>query len=167
MTCHAKGMVFSNQKEWDVIREGTTVSGAEKNKVRQLYPVHETVLKRKLKEDTEQFMAALEKATGPFLFDKENKETSQTRVGEPIGKWARKYRLEDPGLDDIAYELNMKPLELKAAIKGSSKLRELGLAGLLREGGAVKRADWESLDGTSLFQRVARELSLGDAWAAE
>ena len=92
MTCHAKGMIFSPGKDWDVVRDSTTVGGEFRDKVQRLYPPH-SLLKKKMKEDAALYMAALEKATGPFLTAKEGKEDYLERNTEPIGKWAYKYRL--------------------------------------------------------------------------
>ncbi len=154
MTCHAKGMIFRA----DVIRESTSLEGHLRDKVRRLYPPH-SVMKKKMKEDTDMYMTALEKATGSFLLTKDNKDASfHSREGEPIGMWARKYRLEDLSLEDVAYELGKTPVELRAAIQANPSLRKL--VGLLLTD-KVKRADWEELRGSSLYQRVSRVLELG------
>ena len=169
MACHSKGLIYKDGEEWDDVRFGVTLSGAARLKVRQLFPVHKTVMIEKMEEDAELYRAALEKATGKFLFTKDakEKEASLSQQGEPVGKWARKYRLIDPGLSDIAAELGMKPEKLRLAIESNAKLRELGLAILLKKGGVVKRADWEYLEGGSLYQRVCKELGLGDPWSPE
>jgi serine/threonine-protein kinase len=158
MTCHAKGMIFNPAKEWDVVRDATTVGGHMREKVQRLYPPH-PLLKKKAKEDAALYLAALEKTTGPFL-SKEGKKAAEERATEPVGNWARKYRNDGLGLEDVAYELGKTPDELRTAIENNDALQKQRL-GVLLKGKKLKRAEWEELRGSSLFQRVAKILKLG------
>ena len=92
----------------------------------------------------------------------EEKSKELREFPEPVGEAAQLYRLADLDLTAVALELDIaKPEELKAAIAGNKRLREMGLAPLLQENGVVKRQDWEARGARSLFQRVALELGKG------
>jgi hypothetical protein len=69
---------------------------------------------------------------------------------------------EPLGLDYAARELGLaEAAQLRAAIRGSSLLRAVGL-GPLAEGGTIPRSTWESLEGLiSPYQEAARVLELG------
>jgi serine/threonine-protein kinase len=157
MACHKHGMIpFKDQ-----VREGTAVAGNARRKVERLYPPAKE-MDEKVKEDEERFLRALEKATGSFLRVGADRDRPFKDFAEPVGEIGRLYRLIDLDLAAAACELGVdKPDDLKALITGSKKLRELGLAPLLQEGGAVKRADWERVGATSLMQRAAREIDRG------
>jgi serine/threonine-protein kinase len=157
MACHKHGMIpFKDQ-----IRDGTAVAGDARRKVQRLYPPA-AEMDARLKEDEGRFLRALEKATGPFLRVGADRDRPLKDFAEPVGEIGRLYRLVDLDLTAAACELDVaKPGDLKALIAASKGLRELGLAPLLQEGGAVKRADWERVGGTSLMQRAAREIEKG------
>jgi serine/threonine-protein kinase len=160
MACHKHGVI--NFK--DEVRIGNAVSGDARLKVRQLYPT-DTVWKKLLQGDEERFLTSLEKAIGPFVRVAQDKEKPIKQFPEPVGDLARRYKLADLKLIDVALELGLeKPEILEISIKANSSLRELGLATLVK-GGAIKRAEWERIGATSLFQRVARELELGHPWS--
>jgi serine/threonine-protein kinase len=152
MACHKRGTIACK----DLVREGTAVSGLARQKVQRLYPGQRT-LDELLKEDSDRFVRAVERVTGPFLKDEGDRNKDQ----EPVGETARQYRLVDLTAAEAAAELGLKDAgELVERLKGNRKLRELGLAPLLT-GGAIKRHDWEALPGTSLFHLTARELEVG------
>jgi mono/diheme cytochrome c family protein len=157
MACHKHGMIgFKDQ-----IRDGAAVLGEARRKVQRLYPP-QSGMDAKLKEDEQRFLTTLEKSVGPFLRVGEDKDKPLKEFSEPVGEAARLYRLVDLDLSAVAYELDIdKPAVLQGMIAGNKKLRELGLAPLLKEGGAVKRNDWEAVGATSLMQRAARELERG------
>jgi serine/threonine-protein kinase len=157
MACHSQGM----RQFQDQIREGAGVFGEAKRKVSRLYPDRK-VMDELVRQDSERFMKALEKATGSFLRTGVDKDKDLREFNEPVGEVARIYRLGDLDLTMAALELDIaKPDELKAAIAGSRRLRELGLAPLLQEKGVVKRQEWEAIGARSLYQRVALELGKG------
>jgi mono/diheme cytochrome c family protein len=157
MACHKHGMIgFKDQ-----VRDGAAVAGGARQKVQRLYPP-QAAMDERVKEDEERFLRALDRAIGPFLRVGADKDKSIKDFAEPVGEIARLYRLVDVDLTIAACELDVeKPDELKSFIAGDRRLRELGLAPLLKEGGAVKRADWERVGATSLMQRVAREIEKG------
>lgn len=155
MACHDRGV----KPFRDQVRDGTAVLGEARRKVRRLYPESQ-VMDAMLREDTDRFLVAERKATTPFLAPVG--AGPETHAAEPIGEIARLYRLVDLDLRAAACELDVAdPRDLKVLIQGSKRLREEGLAPLLREGGTIKRADWERVGATSLMQRVAREIEAG------
>jgi serine/threonine-protein kinase len=156
MSCHKHGMLPFK----DSVRDGTAVGGDALRLVQQLYPPQAT-LDRLVRQDGDRFLAALERATGPFLKAGPDRERPVRDFAEPVGEVARTYLLKDLGLAEAAYELGLeKPEQLRSMIEGSRALRALGLAPLAA-GRTIRRDEWETLDGTSLFQKVARELQLG------
>jgi mono/diheme cytochrome c family protein len=156
MACHSQGTrTFTDQ-----IRDGSGVFGEALRKVKRLYP-EQKAMEALVKEDQERFMKALEQATGPFLRTEADKNRDLREFQEPVGEVARLYRLGDLDLTTAGLELDMNPEELKVAIAGNRRLRELGIAPLLQDKGVVKRQEWESLGARSLFQRVALELGKG------
>jgi serine/threonine-protein kinase len=158
MACHKHGVVIF---EKDEIRTGTGVFGEARQKVLQLYPEYNPVWKKTLAEDEARFLGALDKAIGPFVRVGEDKGRPIKEFPEPVGELARRYRLVDLKLADVALELGIEKPELLAGmIKGNRKLQELGLGPLLRDG-AVKRGEWERVGARSMFQRAAQELGVG------
>jgi serine/threonine-protein kinase len=157
MACHKHG-VFPLPK--DVIRDGNGLSGGAREKVQRLYPENDAMTKH-VKDDTDRYLRALEKATGPFLKVGADKDKSITEFNEPTGEIARLYRLVDLDAAMVAYELDLESPKDLAAKLGEKKMRELQLGSLLKEGGVLKRAEWERVGATSQMQRVARELERG------
>jgi serine/threonine-protein kinase len=156
MACHKHGMISCE----DVVRTGTSVAGEALQKVELLYP-RPDAFKQLLQADEERFVGALEKAVGPFLKVGDDRAKPIREFAEPVGDVTRAYLLAHLSLADVAAELGVQNVEqLRQQIKGSRKLRELGLA-TLAEGGVIKREEWDLLDGTSLFQDLAEELGLG------
>src|SRR5262249_14109722 len=129
-------------------------------KVQQLFPPRE-VMDQLLKEDEDQFLRALEKATGPFLREGTAAKKDNREFPEPIGHVARIY-VKDLGPDQAAFELGLAdPKHLPVLIQKSRRLKAIGL-GPLGQGAPIKREAWESLKNfTSLFHETARELELG------
>jgi serine/threonine-protein kinase len=159
MACHKHGMIgFKDQ-----VRDGAGVFDAAKLKVRQLYP-EPPVMDGLVKEDSELFMRALDKAVGPFLkvgADKDRTIADLTN-DEPIGAVARLYRLVDLDLQSVACELDIdNPELLRGMIAGNRRLQEIGLASLSRDGGKIKRADWEKARLRSTYQMAAQEIGKG------
>jgi serine/threonine-protein kinase len=156
MACHKNGMI---ETVLDEVRTGTSVSGLARQKVKRLYPPRALMLKY-VYEDSDLFLAALEKAVRPFLAGADRDKPIKD-VAEPIGELVRTYYNPDLTLAVAAYELGyQKPDDLKVAIRGNEKLRELGLRTLLG-GGLLKREDWDQHVGSSLYHRAARHLGIG------
>jgi serine/threonine-protein kinase len=157
MACHKHG-VFPLPK--DVVRDGKGVFGEADKKVRRLYP-EQAAMDKLARKDTDRFLRALEEAAGPFLKVGADKDKPITDFTEPVGEIARLYRLVDLDLTMVACELDVEnPKDLLTNL-GEKRVRELKLGALLKEGGVVKRAEWERVGATSLQQRVARELERG------
>lgn len=157
MSCHKRGMISEFKDE---IRTGTGVGGEAVDKVKQLY-VSSDEMNKLVEKDEARFMSALEQAVGSFLTVGEDKGKNIREFREPIGEIARWYVLEELDLPAIARELGVQDeKKLAILIDGNQRLLQYGL-GILTKGGAIKRADWEKLEGTSLFQDVAYELRLG------
>lgn len=159
MFCHKHGMI----KFTDTVRAGNAVFGAAKQKVSRLYPAKKD-MDDKVKEDTDAFMGALDKAVGPFLKVEEDKDKTieqLTEHAEVVGAVAVFYRVSDLDLASAAYELDLAPLELKGIIAGNKKLQGLGLAVLTAPNGRLKREDWEKAKTRSVYQIVAQEIGKG------
>jgi serine/threonine-protein kinase len=157
MACHQHGVIRFK----DTIRDGIAVGGSAREKAERLFAAQD-VMDQLLSKDEGRFLKPLEEATGGFLKVGGDREKLIREFAEPVGAVARVY-LKDLGPDDVAAELGLAdPKELAARIKASARLRQLGLAPLLR-GAAIKRTEWDSLAGRflSTFQDVARELELG------
>jgi hypothetical protein len=152
MGCHKLGMLTLE----DTIRKNNAVFGAAEEQVRCLYP-EKTVMEGLVKQDTDRFLAALEKAIGPFLREGSDKDKPIRDFPEPIGELARFYRLNYLDLKAVACELDVEDPQVIVRQVGETKLKRLGLDGLLR-GGVVGRQEWEAVDGLSLMQELAREL---------
>jgi serine/threonine-protein kinase len=157
MACHKHG-VFPLPK--DVIRDGKAVFGEADKKVRRLYP-EQAEMDKLAKKDTERFLKALEEAAGPFLKVGADKDKPITDFTEPVGEIARLYRLVDLDLTMVACELDLEDPKVLLTKLGEKKVKELKLGSLLKEGGVIKRAEWERVGATSQLQRVARELERG------
>ena len=162
MACHAQGIVPFK----DTIREGQGLSGAPREKVEMLYP-EQAAMDRLIARDQDRYLKALEEATGAFLKQGEDREKSMRDFPEAVGAMARAY-LKDLGPEDMAAEFGVSgPKELAAMIQANKKLRQLGLAPLL-SGAAIKRTDWDSLEGRAMstYQEAASELGLGSPFLA-
>jgi len=69
------------------------------------------------------------------------------------------YRRGYLDLKAVAAELYLENADDVLKRIGEKKMKELGLEPLGRPGGLVGRYQWEAVDGVSLMQEVARELS--------
>lgn len=156
IVCHKNGM----NPFKDTVRSGAGVFGDAKRKVEKLYP-DAPIMAKFVDEDTQQFLKALELATGEFLQVGAEKDKPIESFEEPVGDVVGRY-LADLGAEELAFELGVvDPAELKVAVRVNTQLRALGL-GPIVEGGTIKREEWESLSHTiSTFQKTASELELG------
>ena len=119
---------------------------------------------KRLEEDRKRFLDAQLEALLPFL--KRGYESDEIGKGpEPIARINQYYRLDRIGADAAAAELGLangpdNAALLAGVIRSNSRLRELGLGPLAREG-TINRTDWEKFQGNSIFQQAASELDLG------
>jgi serine/threonine-protein kinase len=157
MSCHQHGMIPLK----DVVRDGSILGGAARDKVRELYPKHEE-MERLLKKDEKRFLDALEEAEAPFLKVGEDAKKDIRDFPEPISAIARWYINQELGLEEAARELRLADAKvLQGAIQANPRLQELGLFPLAR-GATIKREVWETLEFlNSPFQEAARELKQG------
>jgi hypothetical protein len=155
MACHKDGMITFK----DEIRDGNALAGDSLAKVKKLYP-DDSAMQKLVKEDQEQFLVALERASGSFLKAGPDKDKSIDKFDEPIGELTQRHRMKPVDLNIAAYELDIKPDRLKVMIETNRELRELGLATLLQTGGAIQRHDWERAGRMSLMQIIAEKTEL-------
>jgi hypothetical protein len=160
MYCHKHGMIPCA----DTVRAGHALSGDGREKVLRLYPEADA-FNRLVKADEERFVAALDRAIGPFLRAGPDKDKPVRAFEEPVGEVARAYRVRQGGEVDLAKaaaELGVeRPDVLAGMVRGNPALKELGVL-TLANGKTVKRDDWDAVDETSsLFQDVALALRLG------
>ncbi|WP_406695167.1 c-type cytochrome domain-containing protein [Singulisphaera sp. Ch08] len=155
MACHKHGMIDFE----DTIRANNAVFGKPLEQLDRLYPA-KARMDEFLKEDTDRFLAALEKTIGPFLREGPEKARPIRDFPEPVAEVARPYRLGYLDLAAVARELDLDdPARLEAEV-GRTGLKRLGLD-LLLDDGVVSRNDWEArLQGLSLMQQLARQLRL-------
>jgi hypothetical protein len=157
IACHDEGVKLGFKDE---IRDGARVGGAALNLVRQLYPEPE-VFNKYLQEDRRVFLEAQYKAIAPFMQLGGDPLKAFKGLPEPVSRINQYYRLDRLNADSAAAELGLPTQDLIGALRSpSAPLRALGL-GPLANGGAINRADWEKVQGTSIFQRAARDLGLG------
>ncbi len=157
MSCHKHGMIAFR----DEIRGANAVGGRVLDKVRQLFPPQRE-MDELLAKDRQRFLAALEKAAGPFLQVGEDADKPIESFPEPIGAVAKLY-LADLTPLEVALELDIPSVDdLQARISANRSLLKFGLGTLIQEPpGTLKREKWETIEGTSLFQDVAVELGIG------
>lgn len=146
----------------DTVRVNHSLSGDAKDKIEQLYSEPDKFNSMQ-KADEERFMAALEKTIGPFLRHDRDRLKPIRDLQEPVGEVVRSYRVgnsSDISLQKACAELGIeKPDAFAAMIRSNPALNELGVM-TLANGKTVKRDDWDSIDGTSLFQDIALALRL-------
>jgi len=151
MACHKHGMIdFKDQ-----VLEGTAVFGPARRKVERLYSTHDKMAAW-LKDDRQRFMAALEQAAGPFLRSESDKGRKLEDYAEPISQSAVLYTNSGVDVATVAVELGLEKAEQFLIEIGKKRLEELGLGPLAR-GGKIDRRQWETGQGLTLFQQVARE----------
>ena len=121
-----------------------------------------------VKQDRDQFLAALEKTIGPFLRRGQADQRKITELVEPVTATSKRYD-RPVVLADVARELGLPDKlaearknrikatagELATAIKFSKNLNRLGLVALT-VGEPLTRKQWERV-----FGRTARELGIG------
>jgi cytochrome c5 len=157
MACHAHGMIGGFK---DIVRISTGVGGEPREAIRRLHPPQQ-VMDGLVQQDTERFLAAADLATGRFLRIGPDAGKTLRDFAEPIGPIARWYLLQEVDAVAAASELGVAdPKELALFVRANEKLARLGL-GALAVGATIKRADWERLQGTSLFQDAAEVMRLG------
>jgi serine/threonine-protein kinase len=159
MHCHMHGMI----RFTDEVRDGTAVGGNARVKVQDLFPTPKD-MEVLVRRDEKKFLEALDEAIGPFIKVGADKDRPiRSFRNEPVGVLARRYKLLDLGIETVAAEVGFEgPKALQALIRRSKGLRELGLGALARDGGTIKRFEWERIRAaSSLFQRVASELEIG------
>jgi serine/threonine-protein kinase len=156
MACHKHGMIRFK----DTLRDALGVGGEAREKIEEIVPNQESMDKIVVR-DEEQFLQALERATGGFLKVAEDKGKGIREFPEPVGAIARLF-VKDMGPDEVAFELGIADMkQLQTVIQANPNLRRLGL-GPLVQGQKIKRQAWESLKAfNSPFQEAARELELG------
>ena len=154
MACHSQGMIgFTDQ-----IRDSHAVFGEASEKTKRLYP-EKKKFDARIEQDKKRFTDALDKAVGSFLKVGADKDTPLGKFKEPVTEVSIPYRRGYLDLKAVAAELYLeKPDDVLKKI-GEKKLKELGLEPLGKPGGLVGRYQWEAVDGVSLMQEVARELS--------
>ncbi|MCE9532206.1 MAG: hypothetical protein K8T89_13965 [Planctomycetes bacterium] len=104
MACHKDGMITFK----DEIRDGNSLAGDALMKVKKIYP-EDKVMQKLVKDDQEQFLLALERATGTFLKVGPDKDKAIDKFDEPIGELTQRYRLKPVDLNNAAYELDIAP----------------------------------------------------------
>lgn len=149
IACHRQGMIENPDDE---IRAFSAVVGDARAQVRRLYPEPET-FRRLVADDRTSFVTAIERILGPAPGG-----GSVVDMPEPVGEITRRYLLEPVRLETAAAELAVSPDRLRHAIASDPELRRLGMQVLLREGGGLWRAAWESPTDFALMKQVARRL---------
>jgi mono/diheme cytochrome c family protein len=152
MACHKHGMIPFK----DEVRAGSALFAESERQVQRLYP-EAKVMDGLLEHDERAFMAALEKAVGPFLLAGNDSGKDLKVFPDPVGEVARGYRLGYLDLGCVARELDLAdPAELLGSV-GERRLKELGLE-ILTKKGVIGRPEWEAVDRVSLMQELARDL---------
>lgn len=153
MACHRSGMISSPNDE---VRQFSSLAGDQRRLLQELYPESE-MLEDLMEDDSEVFVASLSRAIDVFIGSHDVDE-----LPEPISEVSRRFFLEPIQIATMAAELDISVDDLKAGLKVNSTLQELGLRVILRNGGSIKRAAWQSGEGRNptaltLMKEVARE----------
>lgn len=152
MYCHSKGSKSGTHASLMWLREGHTLQGEFRDKVKRLYPDDKT-MKAVLAEDQDRFVTAVKKATGPFL-------KTDDKFIEPVGVVAVKMNKDELTLASAAAELGyFDAKDLKAAIENNQALQDLGLKPLVA-GRTVKRRMWEGKAPTNRYNSVFQEAAM-------
>ena len=149
IACHRVGMIESPDDE---VRLFSGAVNDARDHVRRLYPENDD-FRKWLEQDRRTFVNSLQRAIEPFVHG----ETVES-LPEPVGEVSRRYHLEPMSLETVAAELHVEAARLRGSIEADPKLRELGLRVLLRDGGTIKRAAWESPAAFPLMKQTARQL---------
>jgi serine/threonine-protein kinase len=148
IACHRVGMIESPDDE---VRPFSGAVNDARDLVRKLYPENDE-FRKWIRQDRQSYVQALER-----LLDGLTGNSKAADLPEPVGEEARRYFLEPLSLERVAAELSVSPERLRATIEADPRLRELGLRVLLREGGSIKRAAWESPTAFPLMKQTARQ----------
>jgi serine/threonine-protein kinase len=148
IACHRVGMIESPDDE---VRPFSGAVNDARDLVRKLYPENDE-FRKWIRQDRQSYVQALER-----LLDGLTGNSKAADLPEPVGEEARRYFLEPLSLERVAAELSVSPERLRATIEADPRLRELGLRVLLREGGSIKRAAWESPAAFPLMKQTARQ----------
>lgn len=152
MACHKHGVIRFK----DEVRAGSALFAESERQVERLY-AEAKAMDGLLEHDEQIFMAALEKAVGPFLKAGADADKDLKAFPDPVGEVARAYRLGFLDAKRVARELDLAdPAELLGAV-GERRLKELGLE-ILQKKGVIGRLEWEAVDRISLMQELARDL---------
>jgi hypothetical protein len=155
ITCHSDGL---KALPVDEMPAAAAVSAAAQEFVDRLHVPAET--DELFRRDNESYFSAARAVCAPFST---LPITGTENLPEPVSPVTRTYFASDLSLTDIAAELGVADVEaLKNQIEFIPEIRDLGLAVLLKDSGAVKREDWEkTVRGPSKFQRMAAILKIG------
>ncbi len=149
IACHRQGIIRTPADE---IRSYSRALSDALRRVEQLYPERER-FEAMIERSRSAFMVANREATEPFL----ESSLSGNDGPEPIGEVARRFHLQPIGLKTLAAELGIEAESLAVTLESDRTLRATGLRVLLREGGSIKRAAWESPAEFPLMKQVARQ----------
>jgi serine/threonine-protein kinase len=154
MVCHAHGM----QPFQDDIRQGHGVRGSDAVKVERLFRP-QTEMDQLVQADRDRFLAALEKAIGPFVRQGPDADLPLTEFREPVGAIAKQFS-DDLSFEDVVAELgHSRGDELKVLFRDPG-YRQFGL-GVIVDGKSLKRDTWEKMEPFSIYHEVADRLELG------
>jgi serine/threonine-protein kinase len=158
MSCHRNGMVSFRDRLRSGV--GAAVGGEARDRLDRL-TASQADWEKILARDQSRFLKAVEESTGVFLQVGADEAKPIRDFAEPVAATARLYQ-KDLDLGALAVELGTDDKALKTLIQGNPALQRLGL-GVALEGGAIKRAEWDSLKDTtySTFQKASRELGRG------
>ena len=162
MACHKHGMIEFK----DTIRNTSAVFGSAEHQVEELF-VEEGVMQKLVEGDSQQFLKALEAATGTFFRSGASDKRAITEFPEPIGEIARQYRLSFLDLDAVARELDIENGNDLLKLVGERRLKSLGLAALFdtestvgggTHRGVISRLDWEAGTAKSIKEELLPEI---------
>ena len=158
MACHRAGMITEFRDE---IRSANAVAGDAAKKVRELYP-EQAEMQQLVRRDQELFVEAQQQLLGPILCVGPDADKQVLDFPEPVGKVAEMYS-RDLTANEVSLELGYASVEqMQQDIRANRELLLLGMGTLIQSPpGTLKREKWETVDGTSLMQDVARKLRLG------
>lgn len=164
MGCHRVGV----NPYSDSVRSLSAMTAEARDKVQELYVTKEES-DAFIERDRRRFAQAVAEAVAPYLFKGGKVEGDLVgaidKMPEPINEIARKYQREMTA-EEAAMELGLQSADdLRAAIRISQQLQELGLGALAEEGRTIPRAMWDTLEesSASIYQRAAQALGIGSA----
>lgn len=148
IACHRTGMIEAPEDE---VRTYAAAVGEAREQVRRLYP-EGAEFNKLLKRDGTAFVRAMQS-----LAESMGVTDDVASLPEPVGEVARWYHLEPMRAETVAAELYVSPERLRQAVEADPRLHRLGLRILLRKGGSIKRAAWESPATFPLVKQAARQ----------